>query len=90
MSKKRGHSVHMVEHTVGFDQWTECIEEPPVTVELLLVLLLQAEDDLDGTGTHRDLACVGDHDAAGISRGCGMKIFAGRNGNDVRTRRCVL
>jgi hypothetical protein len=33
-----------------------------MAVELLLVLLLEAEDDLDGTRAHRDLTRVSDHD----------------------------
>jgi hypothetical protein len=35
-----------------FDEGTERIEEPSVTVEFLLILFLQAEDDLDGTRPH--------------------------------------
>lgn len=38
---------------------------PPV--QLLLVLLLQAEDDLDGAGALRDFATLGDHDVRGVS-----------------------
>ena len=33
---------------------------PGAPVQLLLVLLLQAEDDLDGAGALRDLAALGD------------------------------
>ena len=35
---------------VGLDEWTKRIEKPSVTVEFLLVLLLQTENDLNGAG----------------------------------------
>ena len=37
--------------TVRFNQRTERIEEPSVTVQLLLVLLLEAEYDLNWAGS---------------------------------------
>lgn len=37
--------------TVRIQKGTECVEEPAMTVELLLVLFLQAEQDLNWTGT---------------------------------------
>jgi hypothetical protein len=33
--------------TIGFDQRAKSIEEPTVTVELLLVLFFETENDLD-------------------------------------------
>lgn len=48
------------------DERSECIEEPSMTVELLLVLFLQAENNLDGARTRRDLARVGDDDVGGV------------------------
>jgi hypothetical protein len=44
------------------DQRAKRIEEPSVTVQLLLVLLLEAEQDLDRTGSWRHLATVGNDD----------------------------
>lgn len=41
--------------TIRVDQWTESVKEPAVTVELLLVLLFQAEDDLNWAVPSRHL-----------------------------------
>ena len=43
---------------IGFDQRAERIEEPPVAIELLLILLLQAEYDLHRASTLRYLASI--------------------------------
>ncbi len=53
--------------TVRLDQRTKGVEEPSVTVQLLLVLLLQTEDDLNGAGTLRDLAGICDNNIRSIS-----------------------
>ena len=34
--------------TIRLEKWSECIEKPSMTVELLLVLLFQAEQNLNG------------------------------------------
>lgn len=56
------------EPTVGVDQRPKCVEEPPVTIELLLVLLLQAEEDLNWASTRRHLSGVGYYDLGGESK----------------------
>lgn len=55
--------------TVRLDQRTKGIEEPSVAVQLLLVLLLQTEDDLNGASTLRYLARICDNDIRSISIG---------------------
>ena len=37
--------------TVGLDEGTKGVEEPSVTVQLLLVLFLETEDDLNGASS---------------------------------------
>ena len=55
---RAGHSPHVQQYTnVWFQDRTESVEEPTVRVDLLLVLLLQAEDDLHG---HEALLCAFD------------------------------
>ena len=49
--------------TFWLDEGTEGVEEPTVTVQFLLVLLLQAENDLDRAGSLADFAILGDNDA---------------------------
>ena len=39
-------AVILVMHTIGLDKRTESVEEPAMTVQLLLVLLFQTEYDL--------------------------------------------
>jgi hypothetical protein len=46
LCEKDAHTSHPGALTVGLDQRAERIEEPAVTVELLLVLLLETEYDL--------------------------------------------
>ena len=43
---------------VRLDQRAKRVEEPSVTIELLLVLLLQTEDDLNRAGTLRNFASL--------------------------------
>jgi hypothetical protein len=65
------------ERTVGFDKGTECIEEPAMAVQFLLVLFLQAKDDLDGNGARRDLSSVSHHDVGRVLEDVRCHIFAG-------------
>ena len=37
------------ERTIGLDEGAKGVEEPAMAVELLLVLLLEAKEDLNGT-----------------------------------------
>jgi hypothetical protein len=39
-----------IELAIRIDQRTKGVEEPTMAIEFLLVLLLEAEEDLDGTG----------------------------------------
>ena len=48
------------------NQGAESIEEPAMTVELLLILLLEAEQDLDRTGSSGHLAIFGHHNVRGV------------------------
>lgn len=61
-----------------------------MTIELLLVLFLQAEDNLDGTCALSDLSTVGDYDMRGVSELniCTLVLpnFPGSSGEQ-RTRR---
>jgi hypothetical protein len=41
--------------TIWIDQWTKGIKEPAVAIKLLLVLLFQAEDDLNWADPSRHL-----------------------------------
>lgn len=65
-------------HTVGLDERAEGVEEPPMTVELLLVLLLQAEDDLNRTCALRHFTLVRDDDMGSVPKvdsvSCGLLI----------------
>lgn len=56
------HAYGRLKHTVGVNQGSKCIEEPPVTVQFLLVLLFQAKDDLHRACALRDFAFLGHHD----------------------------
>ena len=59
-----------------------------MTVQLLLVLLFEAKEYLDGAGSHRNFASVGDYDTRSISV---LRVFVSmvdfRNILE-RTRRC--
>ena len=48
-----------------------------MTVELLLVLLFQAEQDLHGASVLRDLAGLGDHDLRSILEDVRRDVLAG-------------
>lgn len=52
--------------TVGLDQWPERVEEPSMTVQLLLILLFQAENNLDGTSSLGNFSGVCHHYMRGI------------------------
>jgi len=54
------------QQTFGFDQWTKCIEKPPVAVEFLLVLFFQTEDDLDRAGVHSSFPSGGAENTGGV------------------------
>lgn len=49
--------------TIRLDERAKRVEEPPMTVELLLVLLLEAENDLDGARAVRGFTSLSHHDA---------------------------
>lgn len=48
---------------IRLDERAERIEEPAMTVEFLLVLLLETENDLDWACTRGDFACLGHYHA---------------------------
>jgi hypothetical protein len=54
--------------TIRLNKRTKGVEEPPMTVELLLVLLLQAENDLHRARSLGYFACVGNDDVGGIPK----------------------
>jgi hypothetical protein len=54
--------------TVWLDKRAKSVEKPAMTIQLLLVLLLEAEDDLHGTGSLRYFTCVGNDDTGSISK----------------------
>lgn len=56
------------ELTIGLDKRTKGIEEPPMTVELLLVLLLQAENDLHRARSLRNFTRFRNDNAGRIPR----------------------
>lgn len=53
---------------IRLDERAKCIEEPAMTVKLLLVLLLETENDLDWACTRGDFACLGHHHARCVSK----------------------
>jgi hypothetical protein len=61
---------------IGLDKGSKGVEEPSVTVQLFLVLLFQAEDDLNGTGTRRNLPILRYDYLGGIFEYVGGHIFA--------------
>jgi hypothetical protein len=61
---------------IGLDKRSKCVEEPSVTVEFFLVLLFQAEDDLDGTGTCRNFSILRHNYLGSIFEDVGGHIFA--------------
>ena len=75
--------------TVRVNQRPERIEEPSMTVQLLLVLFLQAKEYLDGAGAHRNLAGVGDYDVRSVSILAVVSLVASTVVLKERTRRCV-
>jgi hypothetical protein len=56
------------ELTIGLNKRTKSIEEPPMTVELLFVLLLQAENDLHRARSLRNFTIFGNNNTGRISR----------------------
>ena len=54
-------------HTVRIQKRAECIEEPPMTVELLLVLLFEAKKDLDRASSLRYFSRLCDDHTGSIS-----------------------
>jgi len=56
-----------VGNTIRLDERTESVEEPPVAVEFLLVLLLEAEEKLNRSRHEGKLARLCDHDMGGVS-----------------------
>jgi hypothetical protein len=55
------------EGTIWVDQWTESVEEPPVAIQLFLVLFFETKYNLHGTCALRHLASFCDNDTGGIS-----------------------
>lgn len=54
--RRTWHGAYIEQHAyVGFQDRAERVEEPPVRIDLLLVLLLETEDDLHG---HHALLCA--------------------------------
>ena len=56
----------MVKPTIGANEWTKSVEEPSMAVQFLLVLFLEAKDNLNWTWSRRNFASVGDNDLRGI------------------------
>ena len=61
---------------VRLQERAESIEEPTMRVELLLVLLLQAEEDLQGARAGRNLAGGRDDHVRGVFENMSSNIFA--------------
>lgn len=53
--------------TVWVDEWPKCIEEPTVTIEFLLILFFQTENDLHWTCPLRNFASIGDDYTRSVS-----------------------
>ena len=53
--------------TIWVDQWTKSVEEPPVAIQLFLVLFFETKYNLHWTCALRHLASFCDNDAGGIS-----------------------
>jgi hypothetical protein len=51
---------------IGLDQGAKGVEEPAMTVEFLLVLFLETENDLNGASASGDLASIGYDDLRGV------------------------
>ena len=65
---KLANTVRKFCHTVRVYQGPKCVEKPAMTVELLLVLLLQAENNLYRTRSLWDLASLGNDNARSIPK----------------------
>ena len=54
--------------TIRFDEGAKRVEEPPMTVQFLLVLFLETKNDLNWTRPLGNLTRIGNNDRSGISR----------------------
>ena len=52
--------------TIGSEKRSKGVEEPAVAIQLFLILLLKAKQDLNGARTRWDFTCVGDKDVCSI------------------------
>ena len=78
----------VISRTIGIDQRAESIEEPPVTVQLFLVLFFQTKQNLDWAGTGRNLAGICHDDICGVS-GDVSSIDDNMAPRRAPTRKCV-
>lgn len=62
---------------IGLDEWAKGIEEPSMAVQLLLVLLLEAENDLDWTSTGRNFTRVTDDNLGSVFEYMSGHILSG-------------
>ena len=69
-------------HTIWIDQRPKSIKEPPMAIELLLVLFLEAKYNLYRTRSECDFAFISNNDIRSIPRS-GLDDRAKNNANDV-------
>jgi hypothetical protein len=55
-----------IKPTFRIDQGAKCVKKPSMAVEFLLILLFQAEDDLNGTRVHGGLPSGGAENTGGV------------------------
>lgn len=56
----------MGQPTFRLNQWAERVEKPPMAVQFLLVLFLEAKDDLNRAGVHGSLSSGGTNNTGGV------------------------
>lgn len=79
----------VISRTIGIDQRTKSIEEPPVTVQLFLVLFFQTKQNLDWAGTGGNLAGICHDNICGVSEDvCSIEVNVVLT--RALTRKCVL